>query len=99
MVQVHLEPLKEEPVLSFSLIQIVVEVPGREPEGVDLALGSHQQHSWGLLVVHARVVTYREEFDLILFCCHSELKHLFVPDSIAKLFSVIFHSDWTYTAT
>ena len=56
MVKIHLEPFKEEPVLTVGLIHIVVEVPGREPEGVEPLVRSQQKHCWSLLVVHARIV-------------------------------------------
>ena len=58
MVKIHIEPFKEEPILSVVLIQIIVEVPGGEPKGVELPVWSQQQHCRRLLVVHARVITW-----------------------------------------
>ncbi len=59
MMQIHLESFEEKPVESFSLIQVVVEVPGREPEGVEPLVRGQQQHRWGLLVVHPWIVTWK----------------------------------------
>jgi|LakMenEpi03Aug12_release.lakeMendotaPanAssembly.Ray.scaffolds.fasta_scaffold5233731_1 hypothetical protein len=56
MVKIHLEPFEEEPVWSFGLIQIIVEVPGCEAEGVETLVRSQQQHCRSLLVVHAGIV-------------------------------------------
>lgn len=51
----HLELIEVEPVPGLLRVQVVVEVPGREPETVKPQLGSQQQTRRALLIGHAGV--------------------------------------------
>ena len=56
VVEHHLEALEEEPAAGLGLLQVVVEVPGGEAEGVEAALRVQEEDGRGLLVVDAGVV-------------------------------------------
>lgn len=51
----HLELIKVEPVPGLLRVQVVVEVPGREPETMKPQLGSQQQTRRALLIGHPGV--------------------------------------------
>ena len=51
MVEDHLELVKVKPTAGLSALQVVVEIPGCEPEGMELPLRSKQQDGGSLLVV------------------------------------------------
>lgn len=54
-VDLHLELVEVQPVLSFLRVQVVVEVPGREAETVEAQVRGQQQTGGTLLIGHARV--------------------------------------------
>ena len=47
----HLEPVEVEPAARLSALQVVVEIPGSEAEGVKILLWREQQHGGSFLVV------------------------------------------------
>ena len=56
MVQNHLELVEEVPPPGVALPHVVVEVPGREPERVEGAVGVQQEDRGGLLVGQTGVI-------------------------------------------
>ena len=69
----HLELFKKEPVFCLSLLQVVVKVPGCEPERVELLLRGEEEHGGRLLVVDARVVALPlpHDVDVLLVRCEA----------------------------
>ena len=61
----HLEPVKVEPAPRLSAVQVVVEIPGGEAEGVELLLWSQQQHGGSFLVVDS--YSYSRQSMILIF--------------------------------
>ena len=62
----HLEPVEVEPAPRLSALEVVVEIPGGEAEGVKLLLRSEQQHGGSFLVVDACRCTPVNDIDILM---------------------------------
>ena len=64
MVEHHLELVEIVPLGGLAGAQVVVVVPGGEPEGVELPVGVEEEDGRRLLVAHPRVVALPLAHDL-----------------------------------
>ena len=62
----HLEPVEVEPSARLSALQVVVEIPGGEAEGVKILLRSEQQHGGSFLVVDPCRYTPVNDIDILI---------------------------------